>query len=89
MEVDFTPDQKVFIRQAIESGRIHRPEDAAYEAFSLWVERERYALAHRFARRYHDKARAQGAAARMLKRREQHALPEGMTIRSMIDEGRN
>ena len=41
MKVDFTPDQKVFIRQAIEAGRLHREEDAVQEALSLREERER------------------------------------------------
>jgi Arc/MetJ-type ribon-helix-helix transcriptional regulator len=41
MEVNPTPRQEAFIRQAIESGRIHRPEDAVEEALSLWEERER------------------------------------------------
>jgi putative addiction module CopG family antidote len=41
MEVHLTPDQEAFVRQAIESGRLHRPEDAIQEALSLWEERER------------------------------------------------
>ena len=41
MNVDFTPEQQPFVQQAIESGRLRRPEDAAQEAFSLWAERER------------------------------------------------
>jgi Arc/MetJ-type ribon-helix-helix transcriptional regulator len=41
MEVQFTPDQKAFIRQAIESGRLRHEEDAVKEALSLWEERER------------------------------------------------
>jgi Arc/MetJ-type ribon-helix-helix transcriptional regulator len=41
MEVQFTPDQKAFIRQALESGRLRREEDAVKEALSLWEERER------------------------------------------------
>jgi Arc/MetJ-type ribon-helix-helix transcriptional regulator len=41
MEVQLTPDQKAFIRQAIESGRLDREEDAVQEALSLWEERER------------------------------------------------
>lgn len=41
MEVHLTPDQKAFIRQAIENGRLHNEQDAAQEAFSLWEERER------------------------------------------------
>jgi putative addiction module CopG family antidote len=41
MEVDLTPDQTAFIRQAIDAGRLHRPEEAVREALSLWEERER------------------------------------------------
>ena len=41
MKVDFTPDQKAFIRQAIDAGRLLREEDAVQEALSLWEDRER------------------------------------------------
>lgn len=41
MEVDLTPDQTALIRQAIDAGRLHRPEEAVREALSLWEERER------------------------------------------------
>jgi Arc/MetJ-type ribon-helix-helix transcriptional regulator len=41
MEVQFTHDQKAFVRQAIESGRLQREEDAVKEALVLWEERER------------------------------------------------
>lgn len=41
MEVQLTPDQKAFVRQAIESGRLRHEEDALQEALSLWEERER------------------------------------------------
>jgi Arc/MetJ-type ribon-helix-helix transcriptional regulator len=41
MEVRLTPDQEAFVRQATESGRLHRAEDAVEEALSLWEERER------------------------------------------------
>jgi len=41
MEVRLTPDQEAFVRQAIESGRLQRAEDAVEEALSLWEERER------------------------------------------------
>jgi len=44
MEVQLTPDQKAFVRQAIESGRLHREEDAVKEALFLWEERERRRL---------------------------------------------
>jgi putative addiction module CopG family antidote len=41
MEVELTPDQTAFVRQAIQSGRLHREEDAVREALALWEERER------------------------------------------------
>ena len=44
MEVQLTPDQKSFVRQAIESGRFRGEEDAVKEALSLWEEHERRRL---------------------------------------------
>lgn len=44
MDVQLTPDQEAFIRQAIETGRLQRKEDALREAMSLWEERERRRL---------------------------------------------
>jgi putative addiction module CopG family antidote len=41
MGVGLTADQREFIRQAIETGRFHRAEDAVREALLLWEERER------------------------------------------------
>ena len=41
MDVQFSPDQQAFVRQAIDSGRLRRAEDAVQEALSLWEERER------------------------------------------------
>jgi len=41
MEVKLTPDQKAFVRDAIESGRLQREEEAVQEALTLWEERER------------------------------------------------
>jgi len=41
MEVRLTADQEAFVRQAIESGRLHSAEDAVEEALLLWEERER------------------------------------------------
>jgi Arc/MetJ-type ribon-helix-helix transcriptional regulator len=41
MEVQLTHDQKAFVREAIQSGRLHREEDAVEEALALWEERER------------------------------------------------
>jgi len=41
MEVKLTVDQKAFVRETIESGRLKREEDAVREALALWEERER------------------------------------------------
>jgi putative addiction module CopG family antidote len=41
MDVHLTPDQKAFVRQAIQSGRLNREEEAVQEALSLWEQRER------------------------------------------------
>ena len=41
MDVKLTPDQKAFVRDAIESGRLNREEEAVQEALALWEERER------------------------------------------------
>lgn len=44
MEVQLTPDQKAFARQAVESGRLQREEDVVTEALAMWEERERRRL---------------------------------------------
>ena len=41
MEINLTPDQKAFVRQAIQSGRLHDEREAVQEALALWEERER------------------------------------------------
>jgi Arc/MetJ-type ribon-helix-helix transcriptional regulator len=41
MEIQLTPDQKAFVRQAIDSGRLETEADAVAEALALWEERER------------------------------------------------
>jgi putative addiction module CopG family antidote len=41
IDVTLTPDQQLFVREAIASGRLQRQEDAVKEALSLWEERER------------------------------------------------
>ena len=44
MNVELTPDQRAFVRRAIESGRFTREEEAVQEALALWEERERRRL---------------------------------------------
>jgi Arc/MetJ-type ribon-helix-helix transcriptional regulator len=41
MNVNLTPDQQAFVRDAIASGRLHGEEDAMREALALWERRER------------------------------------------------
>ena len=41
MQIDLTPEQQDFVRQAVASGRFERPEDAVQAAMTLWIERER------------------------------------------------
>jgi putative addiction module CopG family antidote len=44
MNVELTPDQRAFVRKAIESGRFSREEEAVAEALALWEELERRRL---------------------------------------------
>ena len=44
MNVDLTPDQRAFVKRAIETGRFSREEEAVREALALWEERERRRL---------------------------------------------
>lgn len=41
MDIQLTPDQKALVRQAIQSGRLQREEDAVQQALALWEDRER------------------------------------------------
>ena len=41
VRLKLTPDQEAFVRQAVESGRLHDEQEALQEALALWEERER------------------------------------------------
>ena len=41
MEVQFSPGQQAFVREAITSGRILNEEEAVSQALNMWEERER------------------------------------------------
>ena len=84
MNVDFTPEQQQVVQQAIQSGRIRRPEEATQEAFSLWVQREQAQI----NRPPFDQTKAQAAVAHIRELRKGNLLPEGVTIRDLINEGR-
>jgi Arc/MetJ-type ribon-helix-helix transcriptional regulator len=84
MNVDFAPDVQVLVQQAIASGRLNRAEDAVQEALSMWAEQERRKAQNRTA----DLAKSQAAVARIRELRKGVTLPEGVTIRDLINEGR-
>jgi putative addiction module CopG family antidote len=44
MNIELTEDQQIFVKRAIESGRLQSEEDAVREAMLLWEERERQRL---------------------------------------------
>ncbi len=44
MEIQLTPAQDAFLRQAIQSGRIQHAEEAVQQALALWEMRERCRL---------------------------------------------
>ena len=44
MDVELTPDQRDFVRKAVESGRISGEKEAVQQALALWEERERRRL---------------------------------------------
>ncbi len=44
MKVELTADQRAFVQQAIESGRLTSEQAAVEEALALWEERERRRL---------------------------------------------
>jgi putative addiction module CopG family antidote len=44
MQVELTPDQEAFIRNAIADGRYRTPEDAVRDAMARWEESERRRL---------------------------------------------
>ena len=41
MDVQFSPGQKAFVREAIACGRITSEEEAVRQALSMWEEREK------------------------------------------------
>jgi len=73
MDVKFTPDQKAFVRDAIERGRLKREEEAVQEALALWEERER-ARAQILAAVDEADASLTGGEGRIITQRSMHDL---------------
>ncbi len=83
MEVHLTPDQEAFIRQAIETGRLHRKEEAVEEAMSLWEERERRRLEILVAVEQAEASLARGEGRRITTREEVTELATDIKRRGM------
>jgi len=85
MEVRFVPDieQEAFIRNAIESGRLYRPEDAMQEAMALWNERERYRSEILAAIDEAEVSIAEGRSRRVTSRAESVDLAEAIKKRCL------
>jgi Arc/MetJ-type ribon-helix-helix transcriptional regulator len=78
MTIELTPKQEQLLQDAMRQGRFRSVDDALDEALRS------IAPATDPAGRY----TAAEAAARIKELRKGHSLPEGTTIRSLIDEGR-
>jgi putative addiction module CopG family antidote len=83
MEVHLTPDQEAFIRQAIETGRLHRKEEAVHEAMSLWEERERRRLEILVAADQAEASLARGEGRRITSHEEVAQLASDIKRRGM------
>ena len=83
MEVDLTPDQTAFVQQAIEAGRLHRPEEAVSQALSLWEERERRRLEILASVEQAEASLARGEGRRITTREETTQLADDIKRRGM------
>jgi Arc/MetJ-type ribon-helix-helix transcriptional regulator len=83
MEVQLTDDQKEFFRQAIESGRYEREEEAFKDDMSLWEERERRRLEILAAVDEAEARYARGEGRRIATREESAQLAEEVKRRGL------
>ena len=83
MEVQLTQDQRAFVRQAIESGRLRREEDAVKEALSMWEERERRRLEILVAVDKAEASLARGEGRRVTTPEEAQQLADDVKRRGM------
>jgi hypothetical protein len=72
MELHLSADQQALIREALESGRLQKPEEAVEQAMSLWEERERRRMEILLAVNASE-ASLSGGAGRTIASREQTA----------------
>ena len=83
MEVTATPEQQALIRDAIDSGRLHQPEEAVLEALSLWEERERRRAEILAALDLADASLARGQGRKVTSRDEAAQLAEDIKSRAL------
>jgi putative addiction module CopG family antidote len=83
MDVQFTDEQKAFVRQAIESGRYSREEDALREALSLWENRERRRVEILAGVDHAEASLARGEGRRVTTREETTQLADEIKRRGM------
>jgi putative addiction module CopG family antidote len=83
MEVQLTDDQKAFVRQAIESGRYSREEEALRDALALWEGRERRRAEILAAVDQAEASYARGEGRRIATREESAQLADEMKRRGL------
>jgi putative addiction module CopG family antidote len=83
MEVQLTDDQKAFVRQAIESGRYSREEEAFRDALALWEGRERRRAEILAAVDQAEASYARGEGRRIATREESAQLADEMKRRGL------
>ena len=83
MDLHLSEEQRAFIREGIESGRLRTPEDAFEQAMSLWEERERRRLEMLAAVEAAEASLAQGEGRRMTSREQVTQLAEDVKRRGM------
>jgi hypothetical protein len=82
MHIQPRPDQELKIQEALQSGLIERAEDVLDAGLEIMRERFIKNIATRHRRTQ------QEAATHILEMRKNNILPEGVTIRDLINDGR-
>lgn len=83
MDVQFSPDQQTFVREAIASGRIATEEEAVRQALLLWEERERQRIELVDAAERAQASLARGEGRRISSEAELRQLAEDVKQRGM------
>ena len=83
MEVHFTPDQELFVRQIIGSGRVGQANALLVEALGLWEERERERLEIVAAVGTAEASLARGEGRRVTSREEVSQLADDIKRRGL------